>query len=223
MAQAKKNKLESLPMLPLRGLMVFPHMVIHFDVGRKKSVQALERAMVEDQRIFLAAQRDADVDDPKIQDICDVGTIASVKQVLKLPGDTLRVLVEGLCRARLKSIVEEEPCYVASVQADVQKPVRKTLEVQALMRTTCQFVEEFGKVSGRLSGETVQSILSIDDPGQLADVIAANVLGKLEDRQDVLEQFDPVERLETVCTILANETELAGVERQVQARVKKQI
>ncbi len=210
-------------MLPLRGLMVFPHMVLHFDVGRKKSVQALERAMVEDQRIFLAAQHDADVDDPAMKDICGVGTIANVKQVLKLPGDTLRVLVEGIARARLEAIVEEEPCYIASVVPDAQKAVRKTLEVQALVRTTHQFAEEFSKISGRLSTDTLQSILSIDEPAQLADVIAANVLTKLEERQSVLEQFDVVERLETVCTILAHETELAGVEKQVQARVKKQI
>ena len=210
-------------MLPLRGLMVFPHMVLHFDVGRKKSVQALERAMVEDQRIFLTAQHDADVDDPAMKDICSVGTIANVKQVLKLPGDTLRVLVEGITRARLEAIVEEEPCYIASVVPDPQKAVRKTLEVQALVRTTHQFAEEFSKISGRLSTDTLQSILSIDEPAQLADVIAANVLTKLEERQSVLEQFDVVERLETVCTILAHETELAGVEKQVQARVKKQI
>lgn len=225
MAQTKKSKPqpELLPMLPLRGLMVFPHMVLHFDVGRKKSVQALERAMVEDQRIFLTAQHDADVDDPAMKDICSVGTIANVKQVLKLPGDTLRVLVEGITRARLEAIVEEEPCYIASVVPDPQKAVRKTLEVQALVRTTHQFAEEFSKISGRLSTDTLQSILSIDEPAQLADVIAANVLTKLEERQSVLEQFDVVERLETVCTILAHETELAGVEKQVQARVKKQI
>ena len=113
MAKPKKKRTQpvSLPMLPLRGLMVFPHMVLHFDVGRKKSIAALERAMMEDQRIFLVAQRDIDVDDPGIDDIYHVGTIAAIKQVIKLPGDNIRLLVEGKSRAILRAVTQEEPHF----------------------------------------------------------------------------------------------------------------
>ena len=123
MAKPKKNKTEpvSLPMLPLRGLMVFPHMVLHFDVGRKKSVAALEQAMAENQRIFLVAQRDMDVDDPAIDDIYHVGTIACVKQVIRLPGENVRLLVEGKSRAILRAVTQEEPFFVGALD-EVEEP-----------------------------------------------------------------------------------------------------
>ena len=117
MARPKKKRTQpvTLPMLPLRGLMVFPHMVLHFDVGRKKSIAALEQAMLGDQKIFLVAQRDIDVDDPTVDDIYHVGTIAAIKQVLKLPGDNIRVLVEGKSRAMLRAVTQEEPHFVGSL------------------------------------------------------------------------------------------------------------
>jgi len=112
----RRGTLISMPVLALRGMMVFPHMVLHFDVGRPKSVAALEKAMMEDQRIFLVAQQDADVDDPHQNDLCRVGTIAQIKQVLNLPGDSIRVLVEGLQRGVLGTITEEEPCMIADIR-----------------------------------------------------------------------------------------------------------
>ena len=126
MAKPKKNKTEpvSLPMLPLRGLMVFPHMVLHFDVGRKKSVAALEQAMEENQRIFLVAQRDMDVDDPAIDDIYHVGTIACVKQVIRLPGENVRLLVEGKSRAILRAVTQEEPFFVGALRMKWRNPER---------------------------------------------------------------------------------------------------
>ena len=225
LARPKKKRTQpvTLPMLPLRGLMVFPHMVLHFDVGRKKSIAALEQAMLGDQKIFLVAQRDIDVDDPTVDDIYHVGTIAAIKQVLKLPGDNIRVLVEGKSRAMLRAVTQEEPHFVGSLDELINEGTPVSIETDALLRTAHNYFEDYCKMSGRISHETMQSVLEIEDPGQLADVIAANVLQKVEDRQNLLEEFDDVGRLESVCAMLVRETELAGVEKKVQARVRKQI
>ncbi|MCL2811066.1 MAG: endopeptidase La [Clostridia bacterium] len=220
--KAPEHQALLLPMLPLRGLMVFPHMVLHFDVGRKRSILALERAMVEDQQVFLIAQRDADQDEPVVDALYDVGTIARIKQILKLPGDNIRVLVEGVRRGKLHAIIEEEPCYLVSAHA-VQSSYPSAMEMQALTRTTQQFFAEFAKTSGRVPSDLAQSVGEVNDAERLGDIIAANVLTRLEDRQRILEQFDVGERLGELCAILVRETELASVERQVQARVRKQI
>ena len=225
LAKPKKKRTQpvTLPMLPLRGLMVFPHMVLHFDVGRKKSIAALERAMMEDQRIFLVAQRDIDVDDPGIDDIYHVGTIAAIKQVIKLPGDNIRLLVEGKSRASLRAVTQEDPYFEGALDELLPQDTPASIETDALLRTAHNYFEDYCKMSGRISTETMQAVMEIEDPGQLADMIAANVLQKVDDRQQVLEEFDDLTRLESVCAILVRETELAGVEKKVQARVRKQI
>ncbi len=224
MQEMKRRALRmTLPVLPLRGIMVFPHMVMHFDVGRVKSVAALEKAMMEDQRIFLVTQRDAEVDEPQENDLYRVGTIAHVKQVLNLPGDSIRVLVEGQRRAVLLRVLEDEPCMVAEVRSVPSATEEETAELKALVRTTHQFFEEYSHSSMRVSQETLHSVLSVEDAEQLADIIAANVLTALPDRQSVLEKLKVQDRLETVCGILLRETELAKVEKNVQARIKKQI
>ena len=218
-----KKKTIAMPVLALRGLMVFPHMVLHFDVGRAKSVAALEQAMLENQQIFLVAQQDAEVEDPGVEELCRVGTIASIKQVMNLPGDNLRVLVEGESRGILQSITKEEPYLQGNVKlADTPVPENDT-ELEALVRATQDFFETYAKASQRVSQETVNSVRDVDAPDQIADIIAANILTRVEDRQRILEELDIKRRLETLCGILARETELAGVEKQVQARIKKQI
>ena len=223
MATKRKPKTQRIPLMPLRGLMIFPHMVLHFDVGRPRSIAALEDAMLEKQRIFLVAQKDGDVENPTADDMCRVGTIALIKQVLNLPGDTLRVLVEGQQRAVLKTIIQEDPFWMADVQPvnDLEGEDENTL--QALLRTTHSFFEEYARTSMRVSPETLKSVSDVDQPDQLADVIAANVLTRLEDRQAILEEVSVAARLEKLCGILARETELADIEKQVQGRLKKQI
>ena len=218
-----RKKTISLPVLALRGLMVFPHMVLHFDVGRDKSVAALEQAMMEGQRIFLVAQKDAEVEDPGVAELCRVGTIAAIKQVMNLPGDNLRVLVEGEKRGVLQSITQEEPYLQGTIRPDECKFDGEEVEMQALVRATQEFFETYAKTSLRVSQETVNSVKDVDAPDQIADIIAANILTRMEDRQQILEELDVKRRLETLCGILARETELAGVEKQVQARIKKQI
>ncbi len=219
----RKIPLSRMPALPLRGMMVFPHMVLHFDVGRPKSVAALEKAMLDDQQIFLVAQMNADIDEPQLGDLCRVGTIAHIKQVLNLPGDSIRVLVEGIRRATLEAVVEEEPFLLADVRPIREETVRDSAEMKALVRTTHEYFEEYCKASMRVSQETLRSVMDVQKPDQLADIIAANVLTQLEDRQAILEKLRVSERLETLCGILLRETELADVEKQVQARIKKQI
>lgn len=220
---AKKRGYERLPVLPLRGLMVFPHMVLHFDVGRKRSLAALEYALVEDQRIFLVAQHDAGEDEPEQEDMFRVGTISRVKQVLKLPGDNIRVLVEGLRRGRLVEVIAEEPCLMGNIQAISDISRAGEMELTALVRTTHNFFEQYAKASGRVANETISSVLSVEDAAQLADVIAANVLTRIDDRQQILELRDVSMRLETLCGILAREAELTSIEKQVQQRVRTQI
>ena len=222
MPKKKSKKTLHLPMIPLRGLMVFPHMVLHFDVGRARSVSALEQAMVEDQQIFLVAQKDGETENPGVEDLCQVGTVASIKQVLNLPGDSIRVLVEGLQRAFLRAVTQEDPCWEADVEVPAQE-MADTPETQALVRTTHELFEEYAQASMRVSGETLRSVSDVDRPDQLADIIAANVLTRVEDRQAILEEIDVERRLETLCAILIRETELAGIEKQVQSRLKKQI
>ncbi len=217
-----KKKTLTLPLLALRGLMVFPHMVLHFDVGRNKSVAALEQAMMENQQIFLVAQKDAEEDDPGVEGLCRVGTVATIKQVMNLPGDSLRVLVEGESRAMLQSINQEEP-YLAGVVKLAEQAAEDTVELQALARVAQDYFETYARTSLRVSQETVNSVRDVEEPGQLADIIAANVLNHVEDRQAILEELDVQRRLESLCAILGRETELAGVEKQVQARIKKQI
>ena len=224
MEQAKRKKpLSRLPVLPLRGTMVFPHMVLHFDVGRAKSVSALEKAMLEDQRIFLVAQRDAEVDSPAIADLYPVGTIAKVKQVLNLPGDSLRVLVAGERRAKLKELVQDEPFLLADLTVIRNRNPKNTDELQALVRTTHAIFEEYCAQSMRVSQETLQNVMSIHRADQLADVIAANALTQFADRQELLEITNVQKRLEKLCTILLRETELSELEKNIQARIKLQI
>ena len=222
MPRKKTKQILRLPLIPLRGLMVFPHMVLHFDVGRPRSISALEKAMVEDQRVFLVAQRDGDVEEPELEDMCRVGTVALVKQVLNLPGDSIRVLVEGQQRAVLQAITQEEPCWIADVE-EAGQILPDTPAVQALVRTTHELFDEYARASMRVSGETLRSVTDVEQPDQLADIIAANVLTRVEDRQAILEEIDVEKRLETLCGILVRETELAGIEKQVRTRLKKQI
>ena len=219
---AKKKAKQLYPLIPLRGLMVFPHMVLHFDVGRQRSVSALEQAMMEDQLVFLVAQKDGEVDEPGMEDMCRVGTVALVKQVLNMPGDSIRVLVEGKQRAVLHALTQEDPCFMAEVIMQ-DKKVLPTAETEALVRTTHELFEEYARTSMRVSGETLRSVRDVDKADQLADIIAANVLTRVEDRQAILEEIDVVQRLETLCGILGRETELARIEKQVQSRLKKQI
>ena len=218
----KKNQTIELPVLPLRGLMLFPNMVLHFDVGRKKSLAALEQGMMDKQKVFLISQKDDDTEDPGWKDLCKVGTIAEVKQVMNLPGENIRVLVEGAARGVIQDRLEEEPCMKAVVKVCEDRPVRSA-EAKALLRTAQDLFEEYARTSQRVSQDTVESVHSIEKPGEAADLLAANVLSRREDRQEILDELNQLTRLEKVCVILMRETDMADTEKQIQARIRKQV
>ncbi|MEW6448631.1 MAG: endopeptidase La [Bacillota bacterium] len=217
--EAKKRVL---PLLPLRGLLVFPYMVIHLDVGREKSVRAIDETMLRDRHIFLAAQRDAQTDDPRPEDIYEVGTVAEVKQLLKLPGGTIRVLVEGLARAKVSCYLSDQPFFKVEVEQFGEEQARSS-HVEALMRNLVQQFEQYVKLSKRIPPETVVSVVSIDEPGRLADIIASHLTLKIEDKQELLEAVDAATRLEKLCAIIGRELEIVELERRINIRVRKQM
>lgn len=220
----KTIKKQALPLLPLRGLTVFPYMILTFDVGRDKSIKALDEAMINNQLIFLVAQKDAKNDSPEEDDIYSVGTISRVKQLLRLPGDTIRVLVEGISRAEVKSYLQTEPFFIAEV---VEKTIldedNSNIENEALKRRVLSTFEEYTKLSGKISPDTVSSLGTIEDIGQLSDIIASNMLLKVEQKQEIMDEFHPVLRMEKLLGILMNEIEILEVEKNISARVRKQI
>lgn len=222
MANTGETEVRVLPLLPLRGLLVFPNMVIHLDVGRDRSVEAIDEAMNGDREIFLVMQKDAQMDEPGLDDIYQTGTIAEIKQLLKLPGGTIRVLVEGIRRAKIKELLEEEETMRAEVEIH-EDAMEKTLEIEALMRSLNDLFEQYVKMSKKIPPETVMAVVAIEEPGKLADIIASHLLLKLSDKQVVLEAFDAQERLEKLYQILANEMEILEIERRISARVRRQM
>ena len=218
----KNAQYTELPVLPLRGLMIFPNMVLHFDVGRQKSVAALEQAMMARQQIFLVSQKQDEAEDPGLKDLCRVGTVAEIRQVMNLPGENIRVLVEGKSRGVIREVLEEEPCLKARIQVYADRNPR-TAEAKALLRTCQDLFDEYARTSQRVSQDSVESVRNMDKIGETADLLAANVLTKREERQQILEELDPLKRLEKICVILMRETDMADTEKQIQARIKKQV
>ena len=219
-----EKPVKRLPLLPLRGLTVFPYMVLHFDVGRARSIAALEAAMLNDQEIFLVTQKDTRIDEPEVDDIFEVGTISKIKQLLKLPGETIRVLVEGLERGRILEFIEEEPYFEVDLVTPIEyDDAEIELQMEAISRSVLTSFEQYVKLSNKISPETLLTVNSLEDPGRLADVIAANILVRSEDKQKVLEAFHPVERLETLYDILIREIEILEIENKINLRVRKQI
>ncbi len=214
-----------LPLIPLRGISIFPHMVIHFDVGREKSVQALEKSMMDDSLILLCTQINPKLEEPTTDDFYHVGTIAKVKQMLKLPGGSIRVLVEGLNRGKVKKIVQTEPYFLAEAEEYSYNPdeIKKSQDIEAAMRLVIVDLEEYISLNSKVSSEVLFTISDIEDPGRLADVIASYVFLKQEDDQRILEAFDLYERLEVLHQILQEEIELLRIEDKINQRVRKQI
>ncbi|MDQ0285483.1 ATP-dependent Lon protease [Desulfofundulus luciae] len=211
-----------LPLLPLRGILVFPYMVIHLDVGREKSVQAIEQAMMNDRIIFLATQKEAQTDDPGLDDIYRIGSVAEVKQLLKLPGGTIRVLVEGLARGHIRRYLAHEPFFKVEVE-QYNEDFIKTPEIEALMRNLVYQFEQYVKLSKRIPPETVVSVVNLEEPGRLADIVASHLPLRIEEKQQVLEAVDIVKRLEKLCSLVARELEIVELERKINIRVRKQM
>jgi ATP-dependent Lon protease len=214
----KKERL--IPLLPLRGLLVYPTMVLHLDVGREKSVSALEQAMVDDHLILLSTQEEIHIDEPTEEQIYKVGTIAHVKQMLKLPNGTIRVLVEGLNRARINKFIENDKYMQVSVTNVVDEDDHSS-ETEALMRSVLKQFEQYIKLSKKITAETLSTVQDIEEPGRLADVIASHLSLKIKDKQEILETLHVSKRLEKILDILSNEKEVLELERKIGQRVKK--
>ncbi len=212
----------TLPVLPLRDVVVFPHMVIPLFVGRKKSIRALELAMETGKQIMLVAQKSATDDDPTPENIHTIGTIASILQLLKLPDGTVKVLVEGERRAVVQSYVETGDYFSAQVTLIESGPVTDK-EGEALMRSVLGEFDQYVKLNMKIPPEILTSLAGIDDPGRLADTVAAHLSLKIEDKQLILEIQDVKERLERILAVLEGEIDLLQVEKRIRGRVKRQM
>ena len=218
-----ENKKIELPLLALRGLTIFPNMVIHFDVNREKSINALEKAMVENQLIFLVAQKEVQNIEPKIQDLYEVGTIARVKQLIKLPRNIIRVLIEGEERARIVDYIQEEPYYLVGLVKNEVKNKEDNIESEAYIRLAGEIIDSYVNSNSKIGEDTFLQLLSINNIGELADQIAINMPLEFADKQNILEEFDEVKRLKLALDILKNEIEINKMKAQIQTQLKQKI
>jgi ATP-dependent Lon protease len=219
-----RERIESrrLPMMPIRDVVIFPHMMTPFVVGRESSVRALEEALSADKKIFLATQHDASVDDPRPDEIYSVGTIANIVQSLKLSDGNIKVLVEGVERARVVSVANEEGFFRATVRTFASR-IDPGSHLEALTNRVTTLFEQYVKLSQNLNYETMIAAIKVDDPGKLADTVGANLQLTIEEKQELLEIFDPVDRLTRVAEMLDIEIEKLSVDRSIQGRVKRQM
>ena len=209
-------------MMPIRDVVIFPYMMTPFVVGRESSVRALEEAMAGDKKIFLATQHDASIDEPKPDEIYNVGTIVNIVQSLKLPDGNIKVLVEGVERAKVVSVSDDEGFFRAVVRTAAFK-VENGQQLDALISRVTGLFEQYVKLSQNLNYETMIAAIRVDDPGKLADTVGANLQLTIEEKQELLEIFDPVDRLTRVAEMLDIEIEKLNVDRTIQGRVKRQM
>jgi ATP-dependent Lon protease len=212
----------ALPLLPLRDIVVFPHMVVPLFVGRARSIQALEQAMAGDRELLLCAQREAGEDEPNREDIFEIGTLGTIIQLLRLPDGTVKVLVEGKSRARIERFVSDEPCFTCEAEP-LDEPDDSTVELEALVRTVHSAFEKYVKYNKKVPPETLNTVTAVNDAGRLADTIVAHLNLQLSERQELLETLSPGKRLEEVYSRMQAEIEVLDVERKIRSRVKKQM
>jgi ATP-dependent Lon protease len=218
----RSERTETLPLVPLRDVVVFPYTMIPFVVGRKSSLLAVERALAGDKRIFLATQRDAKIDDPKPEEISFVGTIANIVQSLKLPNGNIKLLVEGATRGKIVEIKDVEGTLFTVLESiDMKADV--TTEIEAEMGKVVSLFEKYVKLSPNLPYETMISTIRVSEPGRLTDTIAAHVQVGIEEKQSLLETFNPAERLTILANLLEGEIDKLRVDRRIHQRVKKQM
>ena len=214
--------MKRVPMMPVRDMVIFPEMMHPFIVGREASVRALEEALASDKKIFLVTQHDASIDDPKPEEIYQVGTLANIVQSVKLPDGNIKVLVEGTERAKIVQITNDEGFFRASVKLVTVKTEPSPQVEQASSRVTGLF-EQYVKLSQTLNYDTMIAAVRVEDPGKLSDAIAANLQIPVEEKQELLELFEPIERLNRIADILEVEIEKLNVDRSINTRVKRQM
>ena len=225
MPEKRELEIITMPMIAMRGIVLFPNMLLHFDVGRKKSIAALEEVMKGNRTIFLASQKNIEDDDINISNINTVGVVAEVRQVIKNNGGTSRILVEGKYRAKLVDILAEEPFLVANIQEMPLKELRpkRSILCDALIRTVKDLFNEYTFLVPKMPKELIAKAFSIDEPAQLGEFLAGNLNIDIEDKQAILEESNYVKRLEMLAGVLENENNILGVEKDIYEKVKEQI
>lgn len=213
---------EAVPLLPLRGVIVFPCMTVPLEVGRDRSVAALEDAMISNRLVMLASQKQARLNEPTPADIFAIGTLSEIRQLAKYPDGTIRVLVEGIERAKILEYIQVEPFYKVTIQ-DLATPERMTKELEALMRSVLSYFESYIRLGKKIPAEILAAVQTVEDPGRLADDITAHLPLRPEDKQSVLEAVSVRARLERLCAILLKEIEILELERKINTRVRKQM
>nr|WP_296101721.1 endopeptidase La [uncultured Mediterraneibacter sp.] len=219
------NETRSLPMVALRGLTIMPEMVVHFDVSRERSIAAIQQAMVEEQEIFLVAQKSIETENPGQEDVYEIGTVASVKQLIKLSKKVVRVLVEGKNRAVLKKIEETDPYLRAEVEVleEQEITIPDDLNAEAMMRGLKEILAEYAAKNGKISKESVAELLDITDLKRLVNEVAANISLKYKDQQELLEELDFWSRYEKLSLKLVNEMQILEIKEELQRKVKSQV
>jgi ATP-dependent Lon protease len=212
-----------IPVLPLRDVVVYPHMVIPLFVGREKSILALEAAMADNKKILLLAQKNAEVDDPEQQDLYQIGTLSTILQMLKLPDGTIKVLVEGGDRVVVDSLLETNEYYSAAIKVLEKSSLVDDREAEVLLRSVLNLFDQYVKLNKKVPPEILTSLSGIDDPSRLADTIAAHMSLKLDEKQEILEIQDPRERIEHIMSKIEGEIDLMQIEKRIRGRVKQQM
>lgn len=214
---------KEIPVLPLRGILVFPYMVIHLDVGRERSMAAIEEVMLGDRQILLLSQKEMEIDSPKPDDLYNIGTVAEVKQLLRLPGGTLRVLVEGICRGRVEKFIAQDPFFKVNITMLMTDEEETTPEIETMSRSLIHQFEEYAKLSKKISPETIGNVLAVKEVGRMTDLIASHLNLKVEDKQAVLNAVGLKERMEKLTEFIMREIEILELERRIGLRVRKQM
>lgn len=212
-----------LPVMSLRGLVLFPDMMLNFDIGRKKSILALNEAMSKDQTVFFVTQKDMRDDDPSVDHLYSIGTIAKVRQVLRQPGNVVRVLVEGKHRAKIKNMLSEDPFLMAEIELCKQDALDSSLRSDALIRKTRELFEEYVKVSPQMPPDLIMEVRSCNNPGDLADYIASNIALEHHDKQSILSEINPIKRLDKLTVLLSNELGILSLEEDINTKLKDRI
>jgi len=220
---AEQQQRHLIPVLPLRDVVVYPHMVIPLFVGREKSILALEAAMADNKKILLLAQKNAEVDDPGQSDLYQIGTLSTILQMLKLPDGTIKVLVEGGDRVMVDSLLETNEYYSAAVKLLEKSSLVDDREAEVLLRSVLNLFDQYVKLNKKVPPEILTSLSGIDDPSRLADTIAAHMSLKLDEKQEILEIQDPRERIEHIMSKIEGEIDLMQIEKRIRGRVKQQM
>ena len=219
------KNIRTLPMIPMRGMLVFPYMMVHLDIGRAASIAALEQAMMTDHVVLLVTQRDAEVEEPRERDLYDVGTVAEIQRLLKMPDGSVRILIEGQARGKIRAYRDVSNYVEVDVETydDEELPQPPSVENDALVRSVIDQFERWVKASGKVPEEALVSVAIIDDAGRMADLIASHLNLRLETRQELLACLDVRERLEKLSSVLARELEILDIEKKIDARVHQRM